>query len=206
MATTRIQIGPADNGRRMTLEEFRDADEEPGYSYELAGGVLEVTEVPNDPHWQIVDNLRELISAYRRQNPGVIQRVGGGGECRAWVVGMASGRNPDVAVVLVGTARDNRGRQPPSLVAEVVSRGGETRDYDTKRAEYLAFGIREYWVVDPGSRRVTVLERREGAGEPAWAEQVWQGDQVIAGALLPGFAGTVAELWADAELEENGAG
>ena len=57
MATTRIQIGPADHGRRLTLDEFREAEEEPGYRYELARGVLEVTEVPNDPHGQIVDNL-----------------------------------------------------------------------------------------------------------------------------------------------------
>ena len=48
MATTTIRIGPADHGRTMTLEEFREADEEPGYRYELARGVLEVTEVPND--------------------------------------------------------------------------------------------------------------------------------------------------------------
>ena len=62
MATTRIQIGPADHGRRMTLDEFREAEEEPGYRYELARGVLEVTEVPNDPHGQIVDNLHEAVS------------------------------------------------------------------------------------------------------------------------------------------------
>lgn len=36
MSTTRIKIGPADHGRRMTLDEFREADEEPGYRYGLA--------------------------------------------------------------------------------------------------------------------------------------------------------------------------
>ena len=58
MPTTRLRIGPADHGRRMTLDEFREADEEPGSRYELARGVLEVTEVPNDPHWQVVRNLQ----------------------------------------------------------------------------------------------------------------------------------------------------
>ena len=57
MATVQLRIGPADHGRRMTLEEYRDAEEEPGYRYELARGVLEVTQVPNDPHGQIVSNL-----------------------------------------------------------------------------------------------------------------------------------------------------
>ena len=203
MATTRIQIGPADHGRKMTLDEFREADEEPGYRYELARGVLEVTHVPNDPHWQIVDNLREKISIYRREHPEGILRVGGGGECRVWVPEMVSGRNPDVALVLKGTPKDDSGRQPPSLVAEVVSKGGEARDYQTKREEYLAFGVREYWIVDPQRRQVIVLDRQEGTEAPAWAERVFQGNEVIVSVLLPGFAATVTELWADAELEDE---
>ena len=49
-----LRIGPADHGRTMTLEEFREAEELDGYRYELARGVLEVTEVPNDPHGVVV--------------------------------------------------------------------------------------------------------------------------------------------------------
>ena len=49
-----LRIGPADHGRMMTLEEFREAEERDGYCYELARGVLEVTEVPNDPHGVVV--------------------------------------------------------------------------------------------------------------------------------------------------------
>ncbi|MGO8903713.1 MAG: hypothetical protein ACLQU5_36050 [Isosphaeraceae bacterium] len=66
MATVNLRIGPADNGRRITLEEFREAEEQPGYLYELARGVLEVTEVPGDDQGQIVDNLHEAISDYNR--------------------------------------------------------------------------------------------------------------------------------------------
>ena len=52
-----LRIGPADNGRVMSLEEFREAEVEEGYRYELARGVLEVSEVPNDPHGKIVWNI-----------------------------------------------------------------------------------------------------------------------------------------------------
>lgn len=204
MATLQTRIGPADNGRRMTLDEFGEAEEEEGYRYELARGVLEVTHVPNDPHWQIVSNLQSLIYDYRREHPGVIQRVGGGGECRVWIPEMISGRNPDVAVVLKGTPKDERGRQPPSLVAEVVSRGGEVRDYETKREEYLVRGLREYWVVDPEDGRVTVLVRREGPAGPSWADRVFRGDDAIEGEVMPGFRGTVAALWADAGRDDPG--
>ena len=114
MATTRIHIGPADHGRRMTLDEFRDAEEEPGYRYELARGVLEVTEVPNDPHGYVIWNLYHALTLYDRSHPGIIDRGGGASEFRLWMPGMISGRNPDAAVVLRGTPRDMRGRRPPA--------------------------------------------------------------------------------------------
>ena len=174
MATTRIQIGPADHGRKMTLDEFREADEELGYRYELARGVLEVTEVPNDPHGQIVDNLHEGISRYRQHYPGSDPPIGGAGEFRLWVPEMISGRNPDLAIVLRGTPKDAARPRPPSLVAEVVSERGEDRDYVEKRQEYLIFGIREYWIIDPALRQVMVLCRREAPGGPDWEERIYR--------------------------------
>src|SRR4051794_26363676 len=149
MVTIGTRIGPADHGRAMTLEEFRDAEEEEGYRYELARGVLEVTEVPNDPHGQIVANLYQAIARHDQAHPNLILRYGGASEFRLWLPGMISGRNPDVAVVLRGTPKDRRGRRPPALAIEVVSVGGEVRDYETKRQEYLVYGLREYWIVDP---------------------------------------------------------
>lgn len=46
-----------------------------------------------------------------------------------------------------------------TLVMEVVSGGPQDRKRDLviKRAEYAAAGIPEYWIVDPESRRITVL-------------------------------------------------
>src|SRR3954451_11866529 len=106
MVTIGTRIGPADHGRTMTLEELRDAEVEEGYRYELARGVLEVTEVPNDPHGQVVDNLHQAVTTYRHHHPGLIRRVGGAGEFRLWVPGMGSGRNPDLAIVFEGTPKD----------------------------------------------------------------------------------------------------
>ena len=48
------------------------------------------------------------------------------------------------------------------LVAEVVSPSSRKRDYEAKRREYLAFGIREYWIVDFELGRVVVLVRESG--------------------------------------------
>ena len=61
---------------------------------------------------------------------------------------MASGRNPDVAVVFKGTPKDDRARRPPAWSGR-SSRPVGKRDYATKRDEYLTFGVVEYWIVDP---------------------------------------------------------
>ncbi len=198
MATIRIQIGPADHGRRMTLEEFREAEGTPGHRYELARGVLEVTEVPGDPHWQILDNLHETLSRYRREHPGLIARLGHGSEIRFRIPELDLDRHPDIGVVLSGAPRDERGRPRPSLAIEIVSPGKESRarDYVAKREDYLAWGIQEYWIVDPRLRQVIVLIRRDG---PAWEERVFRDDEPIGSELLPGFPGTVARLWDDVE-------
>ena len=198
MATTvaaPLRIGLADHGRTMTLEEFREAEEEDGYRYELARGVLEVSEVPNDPHGVVVANLYDGISRYRRDHPGVILRYGGGNEFRFWLPHMISGRHPDLGVVLRGAPKDWRGRRLPALAAEVVSRGSVKRDYEVKREEYLAYGLLEYWIVDPLKRIVTVLTRHGDT----WDEAVFRDEQVIVSLVLPGLTTTVAELWLDIE-------
>ena len=203
MATTRIQIGPADLGRTMTLEEFREAEEKSGYLYELARRVLEVTEVPGLKHWRILDNLQEALSLYRREHPGIVDLVGHGSEVRFLVPELGSDRHPDIGVVLPGASSDDRGRPRPVLAIEIVSPGkaARDRDYVAKREEYLAIGLREYWIIDPKPRRVTVLIRRDGADGPAWEERAFRGEEAIGSELLTGFAGTVNGLWVGLEPE-----
>jgi Uma2 family endonuclease len=194
MATTvavPLRIGLADHGRTMTLEEFREVEEADGYRYELARGVLEVSEVPNDPHGVVVCNLYRAVTRFEDKHPGVVLRYGGGNEFRFWLPHMISGRNPDLGVVLRGAPKDWRGRRLPALAAEVVSRGSVKRDYEVKREEYLAYGLLEYWIVDPLKLIVTVLTRRGDS----WDEAVFRDEQVISSFVLPGIAMTVADLW-----------
>ena len=199
MATVRTRLGPADNGRVMTLDEYSDADVEEGYRYELARGVVEVTNVPNDPHGQVVSNLHGAFHYYKKTHLGVIRRIGGGSEFQLWIPELVSGRNPDLAVAFHGTPKDGRGRRPPRLVAEVVSARGAERDYRLKREEYWVHGLLEYWIVDPSLRRVTVLLRRDHSD---WVEVVFEGDALIVGDLIPDLEVTVAELWDNADLDE----
>ena len=204
MSTTTeiIRLGPADHGRRMTMQEFLEAEEIEGYRYELARGVVEVSEVPGDKHGAIVWALIRAIADYDREHPDVIQRAGGGSEFRLWLPAMVSGRNSDVAVALRNTRKDHRGRRPPRMVMEVVSRGSEARERDlrTKREEYLAYGLDEYWIVDPIECRVVVLTR-DG---DTWIEQAYNAGQAAEGLVLPGLRVVVDKLFAaQADVEDD---
>ena len=199
MATITTRIGPADHGRTMTLEEFLETEDEPGYRSELARGMLEVTQVPNDPHGQVVCNLSRIVAGYDATHPGVILRYGGGGEFQLLLEEMGSVRNPDLSIVPKGAPKDDRGRRIPVLVAEVVSANSVDRDHSAKREEYLAYGLLEYWIIDPQLRKLTLLVRHGDR----WVEHPCPADQSIPSLVLPGLNATVHEFWTDLEEYES---
>jgi Uma2 family endonuclease len=64
---------------------------------------------------------------------------------------------PDIAVVCDPDKLDERGcRGAPDWVIEVVSPATASRDHILKREVYERAGVREYWIVHPVDRIVTV--------------------------------------------------
>jgi Uma2 family endonuclease len=195
MATIKTRIGAADHGRRMTIDEFREAEEDEGYRYELARGVLEVIDIPKSPHRRVVSHLFELAALYSRDHPRVIDYFGGGTEVRIWKPGMDLARHPDFGVVFLGAPLDEVNDPRPGLVAEVVSASSKTRDYVDKRRDYLDYGVAEYWIVDPLQRQVTILHLQGEGTDASWDEHVFRDDETLQSRALPGLSTTVADLW-----------
>ena len=114
-------------------------------------------------------------------------------------------REPDLFVLRPGVSRSGR-RCPVAsdvLVAlEVVSTSARSvrRDRTTKRAEYAAVGIPEYWVIDrrhPDGPHVLVLTLPNGATEYSEHGTFRPGDTATSPAL-PGLRCDVAALFAAA--------
>ena len=80
---------------------------------------------------------------------------------------------------------------PPILVIEVVSPESVNRDYRYKRSEYAAAGISEYWIIDTGEKKVTILQLVEGFYE----EKVYTNNQQIVSLIFPELTITVEQLW-----------
>jgi Uma2 family endonuclease len=117
----------------------------------------------------------------------------------------------ELATVMQGATRSLilMDMPPPLLVVEVVSQcvarvprveatdepvrvspNQENRDYRYKRSEYAARGIAEYWIVDPITQKVTVLEWVEGF----YDERVYQGDSAIVSAIFDNLELTASQI------------
>src|SRR5947209_5328306 len=98
MSRTATIVGPADNGRRMSLDEFDHVVVRPGYRYELARGVIVVSDIPSLPHLAQVFALRQALGEYGANNPDQIHTIAGSGECKLLMGELETERHPDIAV------------------------------------------------------------------------------------------------------------
>jgi Uma2 family endonuclease len=196
MSRAIISIGPADEGRRMTLAEFDSVEGQEGRLYELSRGRVTVVDVPNTRHFAQVDEIREQLSSYRRSHPGMIHRIGTGSECKILVPDVESERHPDLAVYKTPPPEEDVwSAWVPELVIEVVSPGSAERDYNEKPAEYLSFGVGEYWVIDAvrGKGGEALLNRRRSG---KWVHIVMRPPQRCTTRQLPGFELDLAAVFA----------
>jgi len=186
-----LQLGPHSSGAPLTPEEFDAAEFEEGWRYELIHGVLIVSPPPLRKERDPNEELGRWLRNYQEHHP-----QGGAMDAtfnEETVVTVAERRRAD-RVIYAGLGRDPREGEVPTIVVEFVSSGKRNliRDYEEKRDEYLAIGVREYWVVDRFARCMTV-HRPHGSGS---TQQVVREGNVYATPLLPGF-----ELHLDRLLE-----
>ncbi len=185
MVTITRRVGPSDHGQHLTLDEFIKADFEEGWLYELARGMVVVTEVPEVFHGRIVSRLAELLERYERDGGRVMKYRAGRAACAIRLPGMQSSRHPDQAVYFLPPPEIDQpwARWIPDLVVEVVGAGSEVRDYNEKREEYLRVGVKEYWILDPRPRILLVQQRFSDV----WHDILIPADGVYQTHRLPGL-------------------
>jgi Uma2 family endonuclease len=200
-AATELRLSPYLAGRRMTPEEFDEADFEEGWRYELIEGILVVSPIPKMPSRGMGSKLVQRLENYCEQRGKGIEFLTVFQEHEVRIANGAR-RRCDVAV-WVRLGRNPRRSDVPTITAEFVSERATDirRDYVDKRADYLTAGVQEYWIIDRFRRILTALRRRGRR----WEEHVVEEGKVYTTPLLPGFKLDVAELLAraDALAEEN---
>ena len=194
MPKTPIKLVPGDHGRRMSLEDFEHAESEHGRMFELSRGVVTFRDVPDLKHLRQVVALRKHVYAYDLVNPGRLRAILSGAECKLLADEFESERHPDLAIYLTREPeRDDSSiwrEWIPEIVVEIVSFGSEWRDYVEKSEEYLAIGVREYWIFDANKQEMHVLRRWGGQRR----EKVLKPGDTYTTRLLPGFELPVSDV------------
>ena len=75
---------------------------------------------------------------------------------------------------------------------EIHSPGHEDHDLVTKRREYAAAGISEYWLLDPDAETITVLKLQ---GKKYRVHGEFAQGETAASVLLPGFQVAVKDVF-----------
>ncbi|HEX2076312.1 MAG TPA: Uma2 family endonuclease [Longimicrobium sp.] len=151
--------------REWTYAEFARLPDDSN-RYEIIAGELYVTPSPDPVHTRIAFSLAALLERFVAQH-----KLG-------WVtpapvdvlLGKGDYVQPDVVFVRRehGVEITDRGIEvPPDLVVEVVSPSTALRDRGLKRERYAAFGVPEYWIIDPQAKRVEVYRLAEDPDRPA---------------------------------------
>jgi Uma2 family endonuclease len=150
---------------KMSFTEYLKYNDETDTQYELVDGELIPMSLGTGKHGDIIEFINDLFKKIIKQ------------ENLAWTskdmkVGVRSPRGrrwdtsriPDVTVLPLEQWQNLANREavidldetPPILVVEVVSPSTRNTDYRSKRSEYALLEIKEYWIVDPDEKIITI--------------------------------------------------
>lgn len=174
----------------FTYDDYRRLPDD-GRRWEVLDGCLVHEPAPRPLHQVVISNILWLLeSAVRQNNLGMVLTAP-----LDVVLSEENVVQPDIVFIpsdRLGIIGEENVRGAPALVIEVLSPSTLRRDRAVKRGIYERFGVREYWVVDPGHRRIERLVLAEqGYGDPA----VLSAGDVLASPLFPGLAADVHQVF-----------
>lgn len=146
---------PAPAPALLTVESWAALDED--VEGELVDGRLVEEEAPSWEHEIVVSWLIDVLRAWIRPRGGFVL----GSETKL-AIAPGRGRKPDVVAYSGVRARSGSAAHlPPDIVVEVITATArdQRRDRIDKKADYAAFGVGQYWLVDPVARTLEVLVR-----------------------------------------------
>ena len=142
---------------KYSIEEFYALTED--IRAELINGVIyDMSPAPGTGHQRLSGELFFALKAFVKNK---------GGKCEVFHAPFDVKLNedtvvqPDISVICDRDKLTSRGCDgAPDMVIEITS-SNPARDYITKAGLYYEAGVREYWIVDPDNKRVSVYLMEE---------------------------------------------
>jgi Uma2 family endonuclease len=185
---------------KMSFTEYLKYNDETDTQYELVDGELIPMSLGTGKHGDIIEFINDLFKDIIKQ------------ENLSWTskdmkVGIRSPRGrrwdtsriPDVTVLSLEQWQNLANREavidldetPPILVVEVVSPSTRKTDYRSKRSEYAMLEIKEYWIVDPDEKIITICTLADSFYDDA----VFQNEELIISPTFPNLKLTPKQIF-----------
>lgn len=175
--------------KRVSVEEYFRLPESLN-PMELVHGFVREPPAPRYGHQSIVTRLTAMLDAHVRAHQA-------GRVCVSpvdVVLDRSTGLVVQPDIVFVAASRlhiiDERIWGAPDLAIEVLSPRTAERDRTTKLAWYRRYGVAEAWLVDVGTRAVTIVSLA-----PPETRAVFSGDMPMSSTTLPHWTMTTSDIF-----------
>jgi len=147
-------------------------------------------------HWNVTDLLSRVMSFYAS-----LKKLGRVGTEKVMIALTRNDYEPDLVFFSKEKAdqfTDDQVLFPaPDFAVEILSKSTAATDRGTKKDDYAAHGIREYWIIDPVKQRIEqyILASASTAYFPP---KIHQSTDFIQSVVLPGFEIPVMAIFDEA--------
>lgn len=174
---------------KFTYQDYKNLPESETKRYELLEGELIMVPSPTTYHQRISANLEYVLQNFvRKHNLGVVYNA----PCDV-LLSEVDVVQPDIFFISKERSwiiAEENVLGAPDLVIEILSPKTAERDRTYKRTLYARSGVKEYWLVDPGTRSVEVLTLTEKGFQSVGTYQ-----ETLTSPSLPGLTITLSEVF-----------
>lgn len=163
---------------KFTYEDYLHLPEDK--RYELIDGEVHMVPAPvpyhQDVSRKLVVRLNEFVEKY---NLGRIYYA----PCDV-VLSEIDVVQPDIIFISkkrLNIITDDNIQGAPDLIIEITSSSSEYRDKVIKRKLYSKYGVKEYWLIDPGKKEIEVMILRESGLETV---RIYQKGDILESSIL----------------------
>lgn len=129
---------------------------------ELIDGQIYYMSAPSRIHQEILNFMNTEINIYLRSKKGPCKVYPAPFAVKLFEDDNKTVVEPDISVICDPNKLTNRGcTGAPDWIVEIISPSTASRDYIYKLNLYANAGVREYWIVDPNSKKILVYFLQE---------------------------------------------
>ena len=181
--------------RRFTYADYKAWELKPGERFELINGVAYAMAGPNSLHQEILMELSSQFHVYLRGKPCKVYPAPY--DVRLFYEEDESDDTvvqPDIIIICDEKKRGSEGcRGAPDLVVEILSPSNTAIEMERKLKLYKEAQVREYWIVDPKNKHISIYQLQGGA----YLLQTCNSQDIARPGVLPGLEIPLSTIFAE---------